>query len=103
MGSSPGRLSPAGSVWALPAPEPDPGLATALIDSTHWLISSSSEAWKRDSPPLESLEKLRENVKKNLHVLTKNVKFVYSLQPEDMPLFRVVRGDFGSATLQFHR
>ena len=66
MGSSPGRLSPAGSVWALPAPEPDPGLATALIDSTHWLISSSSEAWKRDSPPLESLEKLRENVEKSV-------------------------------------
>ena len=66
MGSSPGRLSPAGSVWALLAPEPDPGLATALIDSTHWLISSSSEAWKRDSPPLESLEKLRENVEKSV-------------------------------------
>ena len=50
------RILPAGSVWARPDPVPADGSATVLIAFTHWLISSSSEAWKRDSPPLESLK-----------------------------------------------
>ena len=63
LGSSPLRLSPcpAGSVWARPEPEPEaPASATELIAPTHWLISSSSEAWNRHSPPFVSL-KLKQN------------------------------------------
>ena len=59
LGSSPLLLSPcpAGSVWARPEPEPEaPASATELMAPTHWLISSSSEAWKRHSPPLVSLK-----------------------------------------------
>ena len=55
LGSSPGLRSPAGSVWARPAPAAVPGSATVFITFTHWDISSSSEAWNKDSPPLESL------------------------------------------------
>lgn len=55
LGSSP-LLCPAGSVWARPEPDPEaPASATELIAPTHWLISSSSEAWNKHSPPFVTL------------------------------------------------